>query len=82
MVETSICVEGCVFTHNIGWVPEHLKHLFKTVDRYRSSVSNHGQMVRVCGDVVAPYIPKLCGTNNIFLILFSLILMFWLWMEW
>ena len=56
MVETNTCVEGHVFTHNVGWVPEHLKHLLKTVDRYWSPVSDHDQ-VASSGDVVAPYIP-------------------------
>ena len=41
MVETSTRVEGRVFTHNIGWVPEHLKHPLKMIDWYRSSVSGH-----------------------------------------
>ena len=54
-----------MFTHNIGWVPEHLKHLLKTVDQYWSPVSDRGQTVRVCGDIIAPYIPKLCGTNDV-----------------
>ena len=56
MVETSTRVEGCVFTHNIGWVPEHLKHPLKTVDRYWSPVSDHGQMASM-GGVIAPHIP-------------------------
>ena len=55
MVKTSTCVEGRVLTHNIGWVPKHLKHPLKTVDRYWSPVSDHGQ-VASSGDVVAPYI--------------------------
>ena len=66
MVETSTRVEGRVFTHNIGWVPEHLKHPLKMVDRYRSPVSDRGQMARVCGDLVTPYIPKLCGEEQCF----------------
>ena len=66
MVETNTHVEGCVFTHNIGWVPEHLKHPLKTVGRYWSLVSDCGQMARVCGDIVTPYIPKLCGNNDVF----------------
>ena len=81
MVETSTRVEGCVFTHNVGWVPEHLKHPLKTVDQYWSPVSDHGQMARVCGNLVAPYIPKLCRNDNVSFIFFSLILMFRLWME-
>ena len=56
MVETSTRVEGCVFTHNIGWVLEHLKHPLKTVNWYWSPVSDHGQMAS-SGDVVTPYIP-------------------------
>ena len=76
MVETSTCVEGRVFTHNVGWVPKHLKHPLKTVDQYWSLVSDHGQMARVCGDIIAPYIPKLCGNNDVLFIFFSLILMF------
>ena len=56
MVETSTCVEGHVFTHNIGWVPEHLKHPLKTVDRYWSLVSDRNQMAS-SGGIVAPYIP-------------------------
>ena len=56
MVETSTRMEGHVFTHNVGWVPEHLKHLLKTVDWYWSPVSDHGQMVS-SGGVVTPYIP-------------------------
>ena len=66
MVETSTHVKGCVFTHNVGWVLEHLKHPLNTVDQYRSSVSDRGQMARVCGDIIAPYIPKLYGTNYVF----------------
>ena len=46
MVETSTRVEGHVFTHNVGWVPEHLKHPLKMVDQYRSPVSDRGQMAR------------------------------------
>ena len=65
MVETSTHVEGRVFTHNIGWVPEHLKHPLKMVDWYWSPASNRGQTVRVCGDVITPYIPKLCGINDV-----------------
>ena len=60
MVETSTRVEGRVFTHNVGWVPEHLKHPLKTVDRYWSPVSDHDQMA-CSGDVVAPYIPIMVG---------------------
>ena len=56
MVETSTCVEGCVLTHNDGWVLEHLKHPLKTVNRYRSPMSDHDQMAS-SGDVVAFYIP-------------------------
>ena len=56
MVETSTRVEGRVFTHNVGWVLEHLKHPLKTVDWYWSPVSDHDQMAS-SGDVVAPYIP-------------------------
>ena len=56
MVETSTHVEGCMLTHNVGWVPEHLKHPLKMVDWYRSLVSDRGQMAS-SGDVVAPYIP-------------------------
>ena len=82
MVKTSTRVEGHVFTHNVGWVPEHLKHPLKTVDQYWSPVSDHGQTARVCGDIIAPYISKLCGTNDVSFVSFSLILMFWLWMEW
>ena len=76
MVKTNTRMEGCVFTHNIGWVLEHLKHLLKTVDRYWSPVSDRGQMARVCWGIVAPYIPKLCGNNDASFISFSLILMF------
>ena len=47
MVETSTRVEGRVFAQNVGWVPEHLKHLLKTVNWYRSPVSNCGQTARV-----------------------------------
>ena len=65
MVETSTRVEGRVFTHNVGWVLEHLKHPLKTVNRYWSLVSDHGQTARVCGDVITPYIPKLCGNNDV-----------------
>ena len=43
MVETSTRVEGRVFTHNSGWVPGHLKHPLKTIDRYRSPVSDRGR---------------------------------------
>ena len=82
MVETGTRMEGRVFTHNVGWVPEHLKHPLKTVDRYWSPVSDCGQTARVCGGLVAPYIPKLCGNNDVLFIFFSLILMFRLWMEW
>ena len=56
MVETSTRVEGRVFTHNVGWVPEHLKHPLKTVDRYWSPVSDRDQMANM-GGVVAPHIP-------------------------
>ena len=56
MVETSTRVEGCVFTHNVGWVPEHLKHPLKTVDWYWSPVSNCDQMASM-GGVVASHIP-------------------------
>ena len=76
MVETSTCVEGRMFTHNDGWVPEHLKHPLKTVDQYWSPVSDRGQMARVCGGLIAPYIPKLCRNNDVSFIFFSLILMF------
>ena len=55
MVETSTRVEGRVFTHNVGWVPGHLKHLLKTVDRYWSPVSDRGQMASG-GSVVASHI--------------------------
>ena len=65
MVKTSTRVEGCVFTHNVGWVPEHLKHPLKMVDRYWSLVSDCGQTARVCGDIITPYIPKLCGINDV-----------------
>ena len=58
MVETGTRVEGRVFTHNVGWVPEHFKHPLKTVDRYWSPVSDRGQMAS-SGDVVTPYIPIL-----------------------
>ena len=60
MVETSTRVEGCVSTHNVGWVLEHLKHPLKTVDRYWSPVSDRDQMAS-SGDVVAPYIPIMVG---------------------
>ena len=43
MVETNTRMEGRVFTHNDGWVPGHLKHLLKTIDRYRSPVSDRGR---------------------------------------
>ena len=66
MVKTSTCVEGHVFTHNVGWVPEHLKHPLKTVDRYWIPVSNHGQTTRVWWDFIAPYIPVYVGTNDVF----------------
>ena len=56
MVETNTRVEGRVFTHNVGWVLEHLKHPLKTVDRYWSLVSDRGQMAS-SEDVVAPHIP-------------------------
>ena len=56
MVETSTRVEGCMLTHNVGWVPEHLKHPLKMVDRYWSPVSDRGQTASD-GDVVTPYIP-------------------------
>ena len=82
MVETGTHMEGHVFTHNVGWVLEHLKHPLKTIDRYWSLVSNRGQMARVCWDIIAPYIPKLYGNDDVSFIFFSLILMFWLWMEW
>ena len=65
MVETSTRVEGHVFTHNVGWVLEHLKHPLKMVNRYWSPVSDCGQTARVCGDIVAPYISKLCGTDDV-----------------
>ena len=65
MVETGTCMEGRVFTHNVGWVLEHLKHPLKMVNWYRSPMSDRGQMVRVCGDIVTPYIPKLCGNNDV-----------------
>ena len=76
MVETSTHVEGRVFTHNIGWVPEHLKHLLKTVDRYWSSVSDHDQMASV-GSIVTPHIPimvmwrvmRFCFSCFLFLVL-------------
>ena len=58
MVETSTHVEGRVLTHNVGWVPEHLKHPLKTVDRYWSPVSDRDQMAS-SGDVITPYIPIL-----------------------
>ena len=41
LVETSTRVEGRVFTHNVEWVPGHLKHPLKTIDQYRSPVSDH-----------------------------------------
>ena len=56
MVETGTRVEGRVLTHNVGWVPEHLKHPLKMVDWYWSPVSDCGQMAS-SGGVVAPYIP-------------------------
>ena len=59
-------MKGRVLTYNDGWVPEHLKHPLKMVDRYWSLVSNRGQMARVCGDLITPYIPKLCGRNDVF----------------
>ena len=74
MVKTSTCVEGHVFTHNVGWVPEHLKHLLKTVDRYWIPVSDRGQTTRVWQDFIAPYIPAYVGTNDISFFLSSLIL--------
>ena len=76
MVETGTRVEGRVSTYNVGWVLEHLKHPLKMVDQYRSPVSDCGQMVRVCEDLVAPYISKLCGNDDVSFIFFSLILMF------
>ena len=63
MVETGTHVEGRVLTHNVGWVPEHLKHPLKTVDRYWSLVSDRDQMASN-GDVVAPYIPIMVVTAD------------------
>ena len=63
MVETGTCVEGRVLTHNVGWVPEHLKHPLKTVDWYWSLVSDRDQMAS-SGDVVAPYIPIMVVTAD------------------
>ena len=72
MVETGTRVEGRVFTHNVGWVPEHLKHPLKMVNQYRSPMSDRGQTARVWRDLVAPYIPKLCGNDDVlFHVLFS-----------
>ena len=45
-----------MLTYNDGWVPEHLKHPLKMVDRYWSPVSDRGQMAS-SEDVVAPHIP-------------------------
>ena len=56
MVETGTRMEGRVFTHNVGWVSEHLKHPLKTVDQYWSPVSDRDQMAS-SGDIIAPYIP-------------------------
>ena len=78
MVETSTCVEGRVFTHNVGWVLKHLKHPLKTVDWYRSLVSDRDQMVS-SGDVVTPYIPILVmwQVTRFYFHLLFLVLMFW-----
>ena len=85
MVETNTRVKGHVFTHNVGWVPEHLKHPLKTVDWYWSPVSNHDQ-VASSGDVVAPYIPIMVmwrATKFLFLFLISgSHVSILLWMEW
>ena len=66
MVETDTHVEGCVFTHNVGWVPEHLKHPLKTVDQYRSLVSDCGQTARVWWASLLPTYPRHVGTNDVF----------------
>ena len=86
MVETSTHVEGRVLTHNVGWVPEHLKHLLKTVDQYWSPVSDHDQMAS-SGGIVAPDITimamwramKFCFS---FLVSGSHVSTFHFWMEW
>ena len=79
MVETSTRVEGRVFTHKVGWVPEHLKHPLKTVDQYWSLVSDRGQMAS-SGDVVTPYIPIMVmwRVTRFYFHFLLLVIMFWL----
>lgn len=48
------------FTHNFGWVPEHLKHPLKTIDRYRSPMSDRGPTTWVAG-CFAPHVPIMHG---------------------
>ena len=76
MVETGTCVEGHVFTHIVGWVPEHLKHPLKMIGWYWSLASNCGQTTGIWMGLHCPLHTWYIRANEVmFQFLFSLILM-------
>ena len=67
MVNTSTCVEGHVFTHIVGWVPEHLKHLLKMISWYWSPASDCGQTTGVWMGLHCSLHTRYVGTNEVVL---------------
>ena len=64
-----------MFTHIVGWVPEHLKNLFKTIGQYWSLISDHGQTMEVGMGLHCPLPTRYVRADEVMFFLLSLTLM-------